>query len=166
MLGKKGAAKGGQTNSKDVLSATELGLKAKSLGIMKKPMTQKGKKILLHKAPKIEENEKTSIFIKGNKASQNMQDLMKDLHSMRDPALSKLFLRKAHDWHPFEDIGPVEHMAVKQDASLFLFSSHQKKRADNLVFGRMYAEHILDLFEFGMSDFKGICAFKSLEVDN
>lgn len=94
MLGKKGAAKGGQTNSKDVLSATELGLKAKSLGIMKKPMTQKGKKILLHKAPKIEENEKTSIFIKGNKASQNMQDLMKDLHSMRDPALSKLFFEK------------------------------------------------------------------------
>jgi hypothetical protein len=40
-------------------------------------------------------------------------ELIKDLHTMRGADMSKLFMRKSHDIHPFEDIGQLEQMANK-----------------------------------------------------
>ena len=39
--------------------------------------------------------------------------------------------------------------------------THQKKRPDNLVIGRTFDGHILDIFEFGIEDFKAISSFKA-----
>ena len=47
-------------------------------------------------------------------------DLMKDLSILRGPEMSKLFMRKGYDLHPFEDIGAVEQMANKQCCNLFV----------------------------------------------
>jgi ribosome production factor 2 len=92
---------------------------------------------------------------------------------MRDIALlrgfqdqTKMFLRKTVDTHPFDDVGALEHRCVKHDTSLFLVSQNQKKRPENLIFGRIYAEHLLDMFEFGCSNFQPIKNFKALDVDN
>jgi len=40
-------------------------------------------------------------------------ELMKNLSLLRGPDMSKLFLRKGHDVHPFEDVSLVESMAAK-----------------------------------------------------
>jgi ribosome production factor 2 len=138
-----------------VKSATELGIKADSLGIVKKrAKTHKGRKILEARAPQIIEGPKKSIFMRGKKTSQKVLDLMRDLHLQRGSSdLSKLFLRTSYDIHPFDDIGAIEQQANKQGSHLFACGTHQKKRPDNLIFGRTYHDHILDLFEFAVSDY-------------
>lgn len=40
-------------------------------------------------------------------------DLMKDISILRGPDMSRLFMRKGYDVHPFEDVGSVENMATK-----------------------------------------------------
>jgi hypothetical protein len=48
-------------------------------------------------------------MLKGTKASLNVLNLIKDLHTLRGgDTCSKLFLRKSHDMHPFENIGYLE----------------------------------------------------------
>ena len=67
--------------SKGVKTAAELGIKADSMGITKrKAKTHKGRKILESKGAKLIEDPKKSIIMKGNKTSQIVMDLMKDLH--------------------------------------------------------------------------------------
>jgi|TARA_B110000285_G_C15032801_1_gene567646 ribosome production factor 2 len=158
----KGSKSGGKRTEdenaglKKIKSAKEMGLKAESLGIVKKTKTHKGRKIIENREAKIIENPKKSIVLKGSKTSQMVSDLMKDLHMIRGSEVSKLFMRKSHDIHPFEEIGPLEVMAEKQDCSLFVLGSHQKKRPDNIVFGRMFSSHMLDMFEFGVSNYMPI----------
>jgi len=43
--------------------------------------------------------------------------------------------------------------------ALFAVGSHQKKRPDNLVIGRVFDGHVLDMFELGIEDFRGTEAF-------
>ena len=95
-----------------------------------------------------------------------MQSLIKDLHMLRDLDASKLFLRKSHEIYPFDDIGPLEQMAVRQDCSLFVVGTHQKKRPDNLIMGRLFASHLLDVFEFGVSNYVPVQSFKAIDVNN
>lgn len=113
---------------------------------------------------KLVENPKRSIIVKGNKTSQNVLTLLRDLHLVRGSDVSKLFLRKSHDIYPFDDVGQLEQLAVKQDCSLFAMGTHQKKRPDNLVLGRLFAGHLLDMFEFGVLNFQPISAFVSKAV--
>ena len=49
-----------------------------------------------------------------------------------------VMLRKNNDMIPFEDVTPIETLSKKQDASLFVFGSHSKKRPNNLVLGKVY----------------------------
>jgi ribosome production factor 2 len=48
-----------------------------------KPKTARGKRVLEDREPKAFENEKTAMFIKGNKSSQTIQDVLKDLVRQR-----------------------------------------------------------------------------------
>lgn len=90
-----------------------MGLAQKSKDI-KKAKTHKGRKILEGKAPKLIENPKTAIFIKGKKSSSVVNQILKELHILRGPEeKSRLFLRKSHDIHPFENQGLLEQMAFR-----------------------------------------------------
>lgn len=61
------------------------------------------------KLPKLVENPKTSIMVKGNKMSHTVDSLVRDFHLMRGGNdMSKLLLRKAHDIRPFEEVGGIE----------------------------------------------------------
>jgi len=42
-------------------------------------------------------------------------------------------LSRPNDILPFENITPVEEFSRKNDASLFMFASHNKKRPHNLI---------------------------------
>ena len=72
----------------------------------------------------------------------------------------QMLMRHTHDILPLEDPSLLENQAVKYDCSLFAVGSHQKKRPDNLVLGRVFDGHVLDMFEVGVKDFKGSDQFK------
>ena len=103
--------------------------------------------------------------MRGKKVSQDVLELMKDLHMQRGNDISKLFLRTGKDIHPFDDIGPLESMASKQGCALFVAGTQQKKRPNNITFGRLFDDHILDLFEFGVSGYHSMNAFKCIDIN-
>lgn len=82
---------------------------------------------------------------------------------MRGTDMSQLLMRKSHDVLPFEDASMVESTCVKYDCSLFAIGSHQKKRPDNLILGRVFDGHILDMFEVGVEQYRGMDQFKNAE---
>lgn len=50
-------------------------------------------------------------------------------------------LSRPNDIVPFENITPVEEFSRKNDASLFMFASHNKKRPHNLILGECYRHY-------------------------
>ena len=93
-------------------------------------------------------------MIKGPTSNNDLDNLIRDLHLTRGgDNFSKLFLRKTHDIRPFEEEAAVERFTDKNDCSLFVVGTHQKKRPNNLTMGRMYCSHLLDMFEFGVENF-------------
>lgn len=135
-------------------------LSALSKTIKKTATSHKGRKILESREPKNLENPKTSVFIRGKKGSQTCVSLMRDLHMLRyfDQDRTKLYLRKTLDLLPFEAPGNLETFAEKHDASLQVTCTHQKKRPDNLIFSRTFGFKVLDMFEFGVSDYRSLSA--------
>jgi len=101
--------------------------------------------------------------MRGRKSSQNMTQLLRELHNMRGNNLSTLLMKKNNDISPLEDASFIEKMALKSDASLYMIGSNQKKRPDNLILGRMFDGHVLDMFELGVEEYKGCNSFKSPE---
>ena len=92
-----------------------------------------------------------------------MNDLLKDLQLMKSRDRVQMLMRHTHDILPMEDASLLENQAVKYDCSLFAVGSHQKKRPDNLVLGRTFDGHILDMFELGVQKFKSTDTFKAPE---
>ena len=76
-----GPKKGGVSNGKgvNVKSAAQLGILATKLGVKKKAQTHRGRKMLEKREPKVFENPKRCIIMKGRKSSQTINDLLKDL---------------------------------------------------------------------------------------
>eukprot|EP00824_Muranothrix_gubernata_P003129 TRINITY_DN13875_c0_g1_i1.p1 TRINITY_DN13875_c0_g1~~TRINITY_DN13875_c0_g1_i1.p1 ORF type:complete len:301 (+),score=43.51 TRINITY_DN13875_c0_g1_i1:2-904(+) len=118
----------------------------------RKPKTHKGKLHLQKREPKIEEDPKTAIFIRGHKTSEAVGNLLKDLLKLRDFQNVNL-LKKKHQIRPFEDPTQIEFLCEKNNASLFAFGNHIKKRPDNLILGRTFDSRILEMLEFGVSDY-------------
>ncbi|XP_034942752.1 ribosome production factor 2 homolog [Chelonus insularis] len=123
-----------------------------------KPTSHKGKKIILNKEPKLVEDLKETIFIKGNTASQYVNDAMKDLYTIKKP--DGLILKKKNQIIPFEDVTPIERFCQKHNCPLFMFTSNNKKRPHNLVMGRTFEHTLLDMVEFGVENFKSVQEFK------
>jgi len=65
--------------------------------------------------------------------------------------------------HPFEDAKTIEFFSDKSDAGLFVFGSHNKKRPNNLIIGRTFDHHILDMIEFGVENFKSMESFTQVD---
>lgn len=152
--------KGAADKNVKVQSAANLGLLANKLGVKRVAKTHKGRKILKNREAKVEENNKKTIIMKGRRSSQTISTLLKDLQLMKGRDMVQMLVRRNHDFVPMEDSSLIENQAVKYDCSLFAVGSHQKKRPDNLVLGRVFDGHILDMFELGIQNFKGTNDFK------
>ena len=74
-----------------------------------------------------------------------------------------MFLRK-NDFLPFDDTTSLEFLSVKNESPLFAFASHTKKRPNNLILGRMFDGHLLDMFEFGVENVKLLKDFKNQKI--
>lgn len=117
---------------------------------------------LAEREPKAIENRKKTIVVRGPKCSQTVQDCMKDLYKLKKP--DAITYNRPNDVRPFEDASKLERWCKKMDMSLFLFGSHNKKRPDNLVFGRLHDYNMLDMIEFGIDQFHSMASFKNSKV--
>ena len=121
------------------------------------------KRALEKKAPQLVEFSKKCLVMKGHKSSEVMNEVLIDLAKLLKPNCIS-FSRK-NEILPFEDPNSLEFLTTKNDCSLFSLGSHTKKRPHNLVMGRSYDGHVLDMFEFGVdsNNYKSIASFVGMK---
>lgn len=127
---------------------------------LKAAKTQRSKRALMDMAPKLVENTKKTLLLKGPKSSELVQKLIRDLYTLKKPD-AKLFTKR-NLTRPFEDQSSLEYLCKANDSSLFSYVSHTKKRPQNMVLGRMFDFQVLDMIEFGIeaSTFKSMADFE------
>ncbi|XP_060760997.1 ribosome production factor 2 homolog [Neoarius graeffei] len=124
-----------------------------------KPKTRRSKRFLQNREPKLTENSKNTMIMKGGNTSETVTHALKDLYLLKKP--NAVLYKKKNIMRPFEDSTSLEFFSKKSDCSLFLFGSHNKKRPNNLIFGRMFDFHVLDMFELGIEKFTSLKDVKS-----
>ncbi|XP_072133715.1 ribosome production factor 2 homolog isoform X1 [Mobula birostris] len=124
-----------------------------------KPKTKRAKRFLEKRDPKIVENNKNAMLIKGGNTSETVTQALKDIYCLKKP--NAVLYKKKNVTRPFEDQTSLEFFSKKSDCSLFIFGSHNKKRPHNLIIGRMFDYHVLDMIELGIEKFRGLHDFKN-----
>ncbi|XP_075939819.1 ribosome production factor 2 homolog [Anarhichas minor] len=124
-----------------------------------KPKTKRSKRFLEGRAPKLTEDVKTAMIMKGGNSSLTVTQALKDIYSLKKP--NAVLYKKKNITRPFEDSTSLEFFSKKSDCSLFLFGSHNKKRPNNLVFGRLFDFHVLDMIEVGIEKFVSLSEIKT-----
>ncbi|KAG6007292.1 hypothetical protein E4U54_000038 [Claviceps lovelessii] len=126
-----------------------------------KPRNARSKRALEKREPKAIENPKTCLFLRGTSCSQVVQDALNDLHSLRLP-LAKKFTKK-NAIRPFEDASSIEFFSEKNDASLMVFGSTQKKRPHAVTFIRTFGYKVFDMLELYLDaeTFRTMAQFKN-----
>lgn len=122
--------------------------------------TQRGKRELEKRAPKLVEDPKKALLLFGNRTSQVVKDVITDVNKLKYGEAVK-YTRKNEEARPFEPGGEaqLERWAQKSDCSLFLLGNHTKKRPHNLVMGRLFDGHLYDMVEFGVQRYRSIQKF-------
>lgn len=98
--------------------------------------------------PKVFENPKKVLFLKGESTSEVVAEAMNDLNHIMKPYTKKLAKRNA--FHAWDGTSHLEFLGFKNDCSLFCFGSDSKKRPHNLVLGRQFDFKVLDMIELGI----------------
>lgn len=93
----------------------------------------------------MQENAKTTLFLKGTSSSSLLNDLLTDLHSLKRPYAIRF--TKKNQIHPFEDASSLEFFSQKNDASLMVFGSHSKKRPHCMTWVRCFGGQVFDMLE-------------------
>ncbi|KAK9787729.1 hypothetical protein WJX73_008543 [Symbiochloris irregularis] len=126
-----------------------------------KPKTQKGKRVLKEREPKQEEVSKRALFVQGEKTSQIIKDVLRDLHKITQEGVK--YTRKNPNMRPFEAGGEValERFANKMDCGIFALGAHSKKRPHSLTLGRIFDNHLYDLCEMSVQQYRGLQDFAS-----
>jgi ribosome production factor 2 len=114
---------------------------------------------------------KQTLLLKGRNVSANMTSLLQELRAIQAPA-SKLLNKKnpidlfnASGNHSSSAIPgmktngdggaqSLEFLMTKNDCSLFVMATHNKKRPNNLLIGRTFDRQLLDTAELGITYYK------------
>lgn len=72
----------------------------------RKPLTHKGKKVLLAREAQIKEAAKNTLFVEGRKCAGDIKQCLKDLYHFKKP-LCKVLTRN-NDITPFEDTSSLQ----------------------------------------------------------
>lgn len=109
------------------------------------------------------ENTKQALFVPGANCNKTLQDAMVDLHALKKPD-AKRFSKK-NDIRPFEDTSSLEFFSEKNDCSLLVLGTHNKKRPNNLTFARTFDHRIYDMIELRLESFKFLKDFRKTTFD-
>lgn len=112
------------------------------------PKNNRVKRALDKREPKLLENNKTVLFIQGSNSTKFLHDSMMDLSHFKKPDIKKF--TKKNEIKPFEDAEPLEFFSKKNDCSIIVFSSNNKKRPSNLTFARFFDYKLYDMIELGI----------------
>jgi len=124
---------------------------------VKRAKTARGRRELSKREPKLVENPRTALIARGQKTCALVNSALTDLYMLKKP--HAVHFARHNAVHPFEDATPLEFLCQKNDASLFAFGTHSKKRPNNLVLGRMFDHHILDMVELGIDQYAPMGSF-------
>lgn len=116
-----------------------------------------------HYEPKVVENPKRVLFLKGASSTEVVAEAMVDLMAITKPYCKKLAKKNA--FYPFEGRQHLEFLGFKNDCSLFCFGSSNKKRPHNLTIGRQFDFHVLDMVELGIIAADRLDMSETLGVD-
>lgn len=122
------------------------------------PKNARAKRALEKREPKLLENVKQALFVPGANCNQVLHDAMVDLQALKKPDAKRF--QKKNDIRPFEDASSLEFFSQKNDSSLLVFGSHNKKRPNNLTFARTFNYQIYDMIELGLESFKLLKDFR------
>jgi len=70
------------------------------------------------------------------------------------------YFKKNQELVPFESMEKLEAIMKKNDASMFMYGSNQKKRPNNIILGRTFDGQLLDMIELGIVGIKQLNEFK------
>ncbi|GME75870.1 unnamed protein product [Ambrosiozyma monospora] len=126
-----------------------------------KPKNARSKRAIEKKQPKIKENVKTVLFVPGRSSNKTLHDITVDLAALKKPDIKRF--TKKNDILPFEDATKLEFFSEKNDCSILVLSTSNKKRPNNLTFIRTFEYKVYDMIELGvMNNFKLVQDFKKL----
>lgn len=63
----------------------------------------------------------------------------------------------------FEEPDKLDKLFEKFNSSLFMMGSHSKKRPNNIIFGRSFDNHMLDMYEFEICDYVSMTGNKVID---
>lgn len=133
----------------------------KNTNIPSKPKNARSKRALAKKDAKLVENTKSALFVPGATGNKFLHDVMVDLMALKRPDVKKF--SKKNEIRPFEDASGLEFFSEKNDTSLMVFSTHNKKRPNTLVFTRFFNYKVYDMIELSIQDnHKLLADFKKL----
>lgn len=75
---------------------------------------------------------------------------MVDLNALKKPDTKKF--QRRNEIRPFEDASSIEFFSEKNDCSLIVLATHNKKRPNNLTFIRTFNYKIYDMIELRLAD--------------
>ncbi|CAN8065967.1 unnamed protein product [Agarophyton chilense] len=140
-----------------------MGIKYDHSHVVSQAKTGFGRRAIEARMPKVIEKPKTLLAMKGHATSALGIALLNDLCLLKKPLCKKL--QRKNDLLPFEAGGEahLENLARLNDCSLFAVVNHNKKRPHNIVFGRTFGYRILDMLEFGISNYTALAKFRALK---
>lgn len=126
--------------------------------------TGAGKRALSARLPQVVEPPKINLLLKGHSVSEVGKAFLNELNTLKKPLCKKL--QRKNEVMPFEAGGEahMENLCRLNDCSLFTLVNHTKKRPHNVVFGRTFGHRILDMIEFGITNFMPAAGFEKTSL--
>ena len=127
--------------------------------ILHRAKTHKGRRIQSAREPQFHETPKQTLFLKGQNTSPLIYQCFSDLYHLKKNMSVKL--QRKNKIYPFEDISHLQQLCSRAECGMFVLANHSKKRANNLIFGRIFDDKLLDMLEIGVEFYKPISEFNT-----
>nr|XP_040137979.1 ribosome production factor 2 homolog [Ictidomys tridecemlineatus] len=122
-----------------------------------KPKTKRAKRFLEKREPKLSENIKNAMLIKGGNANAIVTQVLKDMYALKKPY--GVLYKKKNITRPFEDQTSLQFKRPRKEDCQLLFGKRMLKMY--FLLGRMYDYHVLDMIELGIEKFVSLKDIKS-----